>query len=137
MATLASLPFKLEFKKKSVDDNRFEEIILNEFYESVFDLKKQHKPELRILENRSLYAKILSSNMNAVMDMDGFDGVDNIALKHADGNYLTESDSYTKLFDGTKFPLPPGLYVIKVTVNRKAYFTGFEVVSAVLDGYIP
>lgn len=135
MATLASLPFKLEFKKKSVDDNRFEEIILNEFYESVFDLKKQHKPELRILENRSLYAKILSSNMNAVMDMDGFDGVDNVALKHADGNYLTESDSYTKLFDGTKFPLPPGLYVIKVTVNRKAYFTGFEVVSAVLEDY--
>lgn len=73
--------------------------------------------------------------MNAVMDMDGFDGVDNIALKHADGNYLTESDSYTKLFDGTKFPLPPGLYVIKVTVNRKAYFTGFEVVSAVLEDY--
>ena len=63
MATLASLPFKLEFKKKSVDDNRFEEIILNEFYESVFDLKKQHKPELRILENRSLYAKSLFNSL--------------------------------------------------------------------------
>ena len=135
MAILANLPFCLELRKKNIDDDAFEEVVLQDFYESIFDLKKQPKPELRILENRNLEARLTSSKMDAILDMDGFDGIEVNEILHADGKYLACSYEFTKLFSGEKFPLPPGMYVLKVMVDKKDFYAGFEVVSAVLDDY--
>ena len=135
MATLANLPFCLEMRKKNIEDNEVEVIVLRDFYESVFELKKQPKPELRILENRSLDARLTSPKMDAKLDMDGFDGVDVPEIMHADGRYLCTNYDFTRLFNGEKFPLPPGMYILKVTVEKQAYYAGFEVVSAVLVNF--
>ena len=88
MAILANLPFCLEVRKKSLDDQNYENLVLKDFFETVLDLKQQHKPELRILENRNLSIRLTSTNMDAAVDMDGFDGVDNPDIAHADGTYL-------------------------------------------------
>ena len=125
MATLANLPFCLEMRKKNIEDNEVEVIVLRDFYESVFELKKQPKPELRILENRSLDARLTSPKMDAKLDMDGFDGVDVPEIMHADGRYLCTNYDFTRLFNGEKFPLPPGMYILKVTVEKQAYYAGF------------
>lgn len=135
MATLANLPFCLEMRKKNIEDNEVEVIVLRDFYDSVFELKKQPKPELRILENRSLDARLTSTKMDAKLDMDGFDGVDVPEIMHADGKYLCANYDFTRLFNGEKFPLPPGMYILKVTVEKQAYYAGFEVVSAVLENF--
>lgn len=132
MAILANLPFCLEVRKKSLDDQNYENLVLKDFFETVLDLKQQHKPELRILENRNLSIRLTSTNMDAALDMDGFDGLDNPDIAHADGTYLKSSHSFVQVFSGESFPLPPGLYVLKVTVNDKEYYTGFEVVSSVM-----
>ena len=132
MAILANLPFCLEVRKKSLDDQNYENLVLKDFFETVLDLKQQHKPELRILENRNLSIRLTSTNMDAALDMDGFDGLDNPDIAHADGTYLKSSYSFVQVFSGESFPLPPGLYVLKVTVNDKEYYTGFEVVSSVM-----
>lgn len=119
MAILANLPFCLEVRKKSLDDQNYEDLVLKDFFETVLDLKQQHKPELRILENRNLSIRLTSTNMDAAVDMDGFDGVDNPDIAHADGTYLKSSYSFVQAFSGESFPLPPGLYVLKVSVNGK------------------
>lgn len=132
MATLAKIPFCLEVRKKSLDDKNYENLVLKDFFESILDLKQQYKPELRILENRNLSIRLTSSNMDATLDMDGFDGLDDHNIVHVDGTYLKASDSFVQVFSGDLFPLPPGLYVLKVAVKGKAYYTGFEVVSSVM-----
>lgn len=70
MAILANLPFCLEVRKKSLDDQNYENLVLKDFFETVLDLKQQHKPELRILENRNLSIRLTSTNMDAAVDMD-------------------------------------------------------------------
>ena len=39
MAILANLPFCLEVRKKSLDDQNYENLVLKDFFETVLDLK--------------------------------------------------------------------------------------------------
>lgn len=133
MATLVNIPFELTISTKNLSDDGYREITLTEFYESVLDLKKQYRPELRILENRNLYVKLTSSYKDSILDMDGFDGIDMEKLRHSDGFYLKETEHFVNVFSAQNYPLPPGIYILKVVCNGKAYYTGFEVMPAAME----
>lgn len=133
MATLDNIPFELTISTKNLSDDGYRDITLTEFYESVLDLKKQYRPELRVLENRNLSVKLISTYKDSILEMDGFDGIDVEKLHHSDGFYLEETGQFVNVFSAQNYPLPPGIYILKVVCNCKAYYTGFEVMPAAME----
>lgn len=88
--------------------------------------------EIKIRENSNVFLRF-RSNIDCILEMDGFDGIDIPETRHDDGTYLQPSDGKVKVFSYESSPLPPGLYIIKVKTASKNYFTSFEVLPARLD----
>lgn len=88
--------------------------------------------EIKIRENSNVFLQF-RSNIDCILEMDGFDGIDIPETRHDDGTYLQPSEGKVKVFSYESSPLPPGLYIIKVKTASKNYFTSFEVLPARLD----
>ena len=123
------LPFEFYIKSNS-DYYDYQKII---FFDSIEDLNEtSYIPVVHIKENYEVQIK-LCSEFDVKLEMDGFDGLDNYALKHDDGIYLSIKDDYVTVFKSDNFPLPPGFYILSVTVKDKSYYTGFEITSLHLN----
>ncbi len=103
------------------------------FYDSIEDLNRiDFIPKIKLKENYETKIKV-SSETNVKLEMDGFDGVNINELKHDDGVYLSLKNKDITVFKPDNFPLPPGFYVLVVSVNNNAYYTGFEVIPLHLE----
>lgn len=128
-----SLPFGfLLINEIGHNDEYFSQV---EFTDSIEDINSGVLTnKIRIRENSDTLVKFTSYfNEPFRLEMDGFDGVDVAEVFHDDGIYLEPSEKIIKVFSYISFPLPPGLYIIKVSGNEKNYYTSFEVLGSRLD----
>lgn len=131
MDTSANLPFELKIETLNVNkETAVKEVIaLDEFYFSVSDLKYQNNVQLKIKEYSPLkiFLSSIKDDMSVRLEMDGFDAVDIKELINPDGVYVSSNSGWIEVFNYENFPLPPGLYVLTVSVDAIKYFTSFEV----------
>lgn len=100
------------------------------FYNSISDLNaKKYTPDIILKELRDIYVAV-SSQFDIRLEMSGFDSYNTSPfMQDEDGTYLAERNHKVQIFSSRDFPLPPGNYDIKITVNGISYFTGFRIVA--------
>ena len=127
-----SLPFDLEIineiGSKQIAYNRID------FCDDINDINSNIlKNAITIRENSSASIHF-TSNEQSRLEMDGFDGIYIEELQEDNrGKYLIPHNGYIEVFSYGKFPLPPGLYIIKVESNGYSYYTSFEVSASRID----
>lgn len=139
------LPFKFFLEESIISDYhkkiytndvllKSDSVHLVDFFDDIDDLNtSSYKPQILITENRVVKIKV-ESEFDFKLEMEGFDVLEKQILIHDDGRYLSEANEYVEVFGmGEEFPLPPGNFVIKVSVMGKNYYAGFKVNSIRLD----
>ena len=99
------------------------------FYDSLESLNdSSYEPEIKIREYSDVTLTI-NTEEKFQIEIDGMDGVDNLLTNHEDGCYVDIPAKNIEIFSANDFPLPPGRFVIKIKLEDKIYYTGFEVYS--------
>lgn len=125
------LPFEFEL----INDRGIEKINYDNipFCNNIDDINNNLlKNTIVITENSTVLIKFNSSK-NFRLEMDGFDGSTLESLRHDDGIYLTPSKEVVSVIQYDNFPLPPGMYIIKIYFEDNCYYCSYEIKSVRLD----
>ncbi|BDU92139.1 DUF2357 domain-containing protein [Clostridium perfringens] len=103
------------------------EIMMN-FYEDEEKIDFENE-EVYIEENINTEILFLSNDIEAKLYMDGLETLPELKVKEDEYGevYLEPSSENVSLFSKDYYPLIPGLYRIKVVVNKKSYYSLIKV----------
>lgn len=121
-----ALPFEIQIQQ-------YKNNIISTDKEFVFaekmDELKDVEEFVQLKENNDLWVNFIANDKNAKLFIDGFEVVvgNDFIIEKENEIYLLPTENFVKVFEYNNFPLHPGVYYIKVTVEKKEYYAGFEI----------